>query len=85
MSRIETEFPFPNQILGSFGTSSINDDLVKDLAKARHSAGKESIRHIKIKKIIIDSDEDLELLQQDLENLERWSTMNGMKFNGKKL
>ena len=83
MSRIETEFPFPNPFLGSFGTSSINDESVKDLAKARHSAGKESIRHIK--KIIIDSDEDLELLQQNLENLERWSTMNGMEFNVKKL
>lgn len=47
MSRIGTEFPSPNPILGSFGISSINDESVKDLAKARHSAGKESIRLIK--------------------------------------
>ena len=33
---------------------------------------------------IIDSDEDLEILQQDLENLERWSTLNGMEFIVKK-
>jgi len=46
MSRIETEFPFPNLLLGSFGISSINES-VKDLAKARHSAGKEAIRLIK--------------------------------------
>ena len=33
---------------------------------------------------IIDSAEDLELFQQDLENLERWSSLNGMEFNVKK-
>ena len=32
----------------------------------------------------IDFDEDLELFQQDLENLERWSTLNGMELNVKK-
>ena len=40
----DVEFLFPNPILGSFEISSINDDSVKDLAKARHSAGKELIR-----------------------------------------
>ena len=49
MSRIGTKFPFPSPILGSFEISSINDESVKDLAKARHSAGKESIRLIKKK------------------------------------
>ena len=44
MLRIGTKFPFPSPILGLFGISSINDKSVKDLAKARHSAGKESIR-----------------------------------------
>ena len=33
---------------------------------------------------IIDSDEDLELLQRDLENLEKWSTVDGTEFNVKK-
>ena len=33
---------------------------------------------------IIDSAEDLELLQQDLENLERWSVLKGMEFKVKK-
>ena len=42
-------FPFPNPILGSFGISSINDESVKDLAKACHSTRKESIRLIKKK------------------------------------
>ena len=32
----------------------------------------------------IDFDENLELFQQDLENLERWSTLNSMEFNVKK-
>ena len=44
MSRIGIEFPFTDPILGSFGISLINDDSVKDLAKARHSVGKELIR-----------------------------------------
>ena len=47
MSRIGIEFPFPNPILGSFGISSINDESEKDLAKARHLAGKASITLIK--------------------------------------
>ena len=33
---------------------------------------------------IIDSAGDLELFQQDLVNLEGWSTLNGMEFNVKK-
>ena len=32
---------------------------------------------------IIDSDEDLEFLQRDLENLEKWSTVDGTEFNVK--
>ena len=32
----------------------------------------------------IDFDEDLELFQQDLGNLERWSTLNSMELNVKK-
>lgn len=32
----------------------------------------------------IDFDEDLELFQEDLENLERWSTLNSMEPNVKK-
>ena len=49
MSRIGTEFSFPSLILGSFGISSISDESVRDVAKARLSAGKESIRLIKKK------------------------------------
>ena len=33
---------------------------------------------------IIDSVEDLELFQQDLVNLKRWSLLNGIEFNVKK-
>ena len=32
---------------------------------------------------IIDSNEDLELLQQDLGNLKRWSTLNGVELSAK--
>ena len=68
MSRIGTEFPFPNLSLGSFGISSINDESVKDLAEARHSAGKESIRLIKKKFCSGDNSEvpllDIEIRQR---------------------
>ena len=49
MSRIGIEFPFPNPFLGLCGISSINDESLKDKAKARNSAAKESIRLIKKK------------------------------------
>ena len=46
MLRIGIEFLCLNPILGSFGISSINDKSGENLAKARHSAGKELIRLI---------------------------------------
>ena len=52
-------------MLGSFGISSINDESVKDLAKARHSAGKESIRLIKKKFCLGDNSEVLYALKQE--------------------
>ena len=81
MSRIGTEFPFPNPILGSFGISSINDESVKDLAKARHSTGKESITLIKNKFCSGDNSEVSYTLKREelLERLSMTFTANGKR------
>ena len=62
MSRIGTKLLFPSLILGTFG---ISDGSVKDLAKARYSAGKESMRLIKRKFCSGDRSEALYTLKRE--------------------